>query len=625
MRPFLSGLQRVGGALMLPIAVLPIAGLLLRLGQPDLLNFPSMEAAGSAIFNNLGLLFAIGVAVGLARENHGAAGLASVVAYLVATQGAEVLIVVPHEAVAGLTGQAQGLAAEAYKARELGKLSVPAGILSGLIAAALYNRFSEIRLPSYLAFFGGRRFVPIASGLAGVGLAALFGYEWQNLELGMDALSRSVLHAGAFGLFAYGVLNRVLIVTGLHHILNNIAWFLLGDYNGITGDLKRFFAGDPSAGAFMSGFFPVMMFGLPAACLAMYHTARRERRQAVGGLLGSIALTSILTGVTEPIEFTFLFLAPALYAVHAVLTGAAFIIMDALHVRLGFGFSAGVFDYVLNFSKATHPWLLFPVGALYFALYYGLFRFAIVKFDLKTPGREAGEGTVAQPIASGSVAAGPGSAAEEARAFIRALGGGANIQSVDACTTRLRLTVAAQDMIDIEALKQLGARGVVRPSANTLQVVVGPVADQIASAIRRSLAGAGAGQVELPEGLRAAAPPGGLPSLHAAAPPVDLPTGLHAARETAMVVDSAMGAPTPNPSRLLAALGGASNVRSVELASTRLRVSVTDPSLIDSAAVQSLGLRGVARPAPNCVHLLIGPAAAVTAEMLRGAVNLQGA
>ena len=595
MKPFLNSLQRVGGALMLPIAVLPIAGLLLRLGQPDLLNFASMAAAGNAIFSNLGLLFAIGVAVGLARENHGAAGLASVVAYLVTTQGAEVLIAVPHDAIAGLTGQAQDLAAQAYKARELGKLSVPAGILSGLIASALYNRFSEIRLPSYLAFFGGRRFVPIASGLAGLGLAAAFGSEWQNLELGMDALSRSVLHAGAFGLFAYGVLNRVLIVTGLHHIINNIAWFLLGDYHGVTGDLKRFFAGDPTAGAFMSGFFPVMMFGLPAACLAMYRTARPERRKAVGGLLGSIALTSILTGVTEPIEFTFLFLAPALYAVHAVLTGAAFIVMDALHVRLGFGFSAGLFDYVLNFNKATHPWLLLPVGALYFALYYGLFRFAIVKFDLRTPGREPGE--PAELAASGTEADGE-SAAESGRAFVQALGGADNLQSVDACTTRLRLAVAAQDKVDVEALKRLGARGVVRPSANTLQVVLGPIADQVSSAIRRALVGA-----------RSAAAARSAGAVQVGDPIVD-----PAAAEVAL----------PNLPRLLAALGGPSNLRSVELAATRLRVSIADPSLVDSAAVQSVGLRGVARPTPTCIHLLIGPASAATAALLRGAANLQG-
>ena len=236
------------------------------------------------------------------------------------------------------------------------------GILSGLIAGALYNRFYNIALPSYLSFFGGRRFVPIVSGLAGLLLALAFGTQWQHLEHGMDVLSYTVLHAGAVGLFAYGVLNRILIVTGLHHIINNVAWFLLGDYHGVTGDLNRFFAGDPTAGTFMSGFFPVMMFGLPAACLAMYHTALPQRRRLVGGLLGSIALTSLLTGVTEPIEFTFMFLAPVLYAVHALLTGVAFIIMNALHVRLGFGFSAGLFDYVLNFNRATRPLWLLPVG-----------------------------------------------------------------------------------------------------------------------------------------------------------------------------------------------------------------------------------------------------------------------
>ena len=612
MKSILPGLQRVGGALMLPIAVLPIAGLLLRLGQPDLLNFASMAAAGSAIFDNLGLLFAIGVAVGLARENHGAAGLASVVGYLVTTQGAQVLIVVPHEALAGLSGQAQDLAAAAYKARELGKLSVPAGILSGLIAGALYNRFSDIRLPSYLAFFGGRRFVPIAAGFAGLGLAAVFGLEWQSLETGMDALSHSVLHAGSVGLFAYGVLNRVLIVTGLHHIINNIAWFLLGDYNGVTGDLKRFFAGDPSAGAFMAGFFPVMMFGLPAACLAMYHTARPERRKAVGGLLGSIAFTSILTGVTEPIEFTFLFLAPALYAVHAVLTGLAFVIMNALQVRLGFGFSAGLFDYVLNFSKATHPWLLFPVGLLYFALYYGLFRFAIVRFNLKTPGREAQEALAAE----GEAVQGA-TESEQAWSFIHALGGSANIRSVDACTTRLRLSVDSQSSIDEGALKRLGARGVVRPSAGTLQVVVGPTADQLASAMRKALVGA--------------PPPGRAPS-QLDAPPPELARGwLDAPPPAAGTVEAPPGTATSPPPAtevsvhgLLTALGGRANIRAIELASTRVRVNVADPSLVDQHAVGLLGLRGVAMPSAHWVHLLIGSAAETTARRLRSAAALQG-
>jgi PTS system N-acetylglucosamine-specific IIC component len=260
-----DGLQQLGRALMLPIAVLPIAGLLLRLGQPDLLGWAAMAAAGDAIFSNLGLLFAVGVGVGLARENHGAAGLAALVGYLVTTRAVETMLAAPPGT--------------------LTKLSIPVGLLSGVIAGVSYNRFSNITLPSYLSFFGGRRFVPIVSGFAGLGLAAIVGYAWPFLERGMDATSHAILGAGSLGLFAYGVLNRILIVTGLHHILNNFAWFIVGDYHGATGDLKRFFAGDPTAGAFMSGFFPVMMFGLPGACLAMYHTARPERRAGVAGLL----------------------------------------------------------------------------------------------------------------------------------------------------------------------------------------------------------------------------------------------------------------------------------------------------------------------------------------------------
>ncbi|HEV2650348.1 MAG TPA: PTS transporter subunit EIIC, partial [Rhizomicrobium sp.] len=361
-------LQPLGRALMLPIAVLPAAGLLLRLGQPDLLNIAFIASAGDAIFSNLGLLFAIGVAVGLARENHGAAGLAGAVGFLVATKGAQVLIAVPPSTFAGLPEAAQGLAADAYKAAAIAKLSVPAGIVSGLLAGWLYNRYRDIRLPEFLAFFGGRRFIPIASGAAGVIVAAIIGFGYQSISAGMDALSHAVLGAGEWGLFAYGLLNRLLIVTGLHHIINNIAWFILGDFHGTTGDLKRFFAGDPSAGKFMSGFFPVMMFGLPAACLAMYQAALPSRRAEVGGLLLSMALTAFLTGVTEPIEFSFMFLAPVLYAIHAVLTGLSMVIMDALGIRLGFGFSAGLFDYVINFGKATRPLWLVPVGAVYFAL-----------------------------------------------------------------------------------------------------------------------------------------------------------------------------------------------------------------------------------------------------------------
>ena len=598
MKHVLASLQKVGGALMLPIAVLPIAGLLLRLGQPDVLNLSSMASAGGAIFDNLGILFAIGVAVGLARENHGAAGLAAVVGYLVTTNGAQVLINVPPGAIPDLTGDAHDLAVAAYKAHELAKLSVPAGIISGLLAGMLYNRFSKISLPSYLSFFGGRRFVPIASGFAGLVVAVLFGTQWQHLENGMDALSRWVLNAGSWGLFAYGVLNRVLIVTGLHHIINNIAWFLLGDYHGVTGDLKRFFAGDPSAGTFMAGFFPVMMFGLPAACLAMYHTALPERRRAVAGLLGSIALTSFVTGVTEPIEFTFMFLAPFLFVVHAILTGVAFIIMNALNVRLGFGFSAGLFDYVLNFSRATHPLLLLPVGALYFGLYYGLFRVVIVKLDLKTPGRDATEGSTPAPVV--------GSAGERAVGYITALGGAANLVSVDACTTRLRLVVTSQEPVNEAALKALGVRGVVRPSPTALQVVIGPHADQVAGEIRDALkagvTGAQAGTV----------------SVSANTPTVTNTAGAAPTTTTKVAVTSNTDTPDgATIERLLAALGGRTNVRAVEAAASRLRISVLKSSDVDATAIRSLGLRGVTVPSSDCVHVIVGPAASVTSAGLR--------
>ncbi len=548
-----GALQPLGRALMLPIAVLPVAGLIMRLGQPDLLHIDFIAAAGTAIFHNLGLLFAIGVAVGFARDGNGAAGLAGVVCFLVATTGAEALIAAPPEVTAGLSAKMVPLAVADFRSGALFKLSVPLGIISGLIAGGFYNRFGAIKLPDYLAFFGGRRFVPIVSGLAGLALAAVFGFGWTRLDATIDSLSRLIVGAGPVGLFLYGLLNRLLIVTGLHHILNNIAWFIIGDFHGATGDLNRFFAGDPSAGSFMAGFFPVMMFGLPAACLAMFHEAKPDRRAEAGGLLLSLALTALLTGVTEPIEFSFMFLAPVLYVLHAVLTGAAMVIMNLIGVKLGFGFSAGLFDYVLNFGKATRPLLLLPVGLVYFGLYYGLFRLFIRRFDLKTPGRED-----AAPAAA-IVSAGP---LARPRAFVEALGGPANLVSVGACTTRLRLVVNNQDAIDEAGLRALGARGLVRPSARDLQVVVGATADQLAREIGDVLA---------------------------AAPVL------------------AVSAPAIGAQALAAALGGPNNVTKVETRSSRLVVGLANGALIDEAAALAAGARAIARVAAGCVHIVIGP------------------
>ena len=589
MKSPLEVLQPLGRALMLPIAVLPVAALLLRIGQPDLLGAPGLAAmtgglslhvanvfgaAGGAIFSSLGLIFAIGVAVGLARENHGAAGLAGVVCYVIATKGVDALMVVPPEIAAAAVESAKDLTIAAWKAKEIGKLSIPVGILSGVISGWLYNRYSNIKLPEYLAFFGGRRFVPIVAGLAGVVLALLFGFFWTYLEAGVDGLSGLVIASGDVGLFVYGLLNRLLIVTGLHHILNNVVWFILGDFNGATGDLNRFAAGDPTAGAFMSGFFPVMMFGLPAACLAMLHTARPERRKAVGGMLGSLALTSFLTGVTEPIEFSFMFLAPVLYAVHAVLTGLSMVIMNLLDVKLGFGFSAGLFDYVLNFNKATRPLMLVPVGLVYGAIYYGVFRWVIVRFDLKTPGREPDD-AIAAPVAT--------SAGGRGEDFLVALGGAANLASVDACTTRLRLIVTGDGVVDEPRLKALGARGIVRPSERALQVVLGPIADQVASEIRAATGGA--------------------------ATKVAVPTPVMAS--PASVGDKAQA------ERLVAALGGNRNIETLSSCTSRLRVVVFDPLAIDEAALKALGARGVARIGGRTIHVVLGPQADALAEAIR--------
>ena len=565
MKLSVQALQPLGRALMLPIAVLPIAGLLLRLGQPDLLDIAFVSAAGSAIFDNLGLLFAVGIGVGLAKDNNGAAGLAGLVCFLVATRGAQTQLTVPPEIVVNLAKDSATLASDAWREKAIAKVSVPIGILSGLAAGALYNRYATIKLPDYLAFFGGRRFVPILAGLTGLVLAALVGSSYASINAGMDAMSRAVIGSGVVGLFVYGLLNRLLLITGLHHILNNVAWFIVGDYHGTTGDLKRFFAGDPTAGAFMSGFFPVMMFGLPAACFAMYRSALPERRKAVGGLLMSMALTSFLTGVTEPIEFTFIFLAPLLFLIHAVLTGISMAAMHALGILLGFGFSAGFFDYVLNFSKATRPLWLLPFGAFYALLYYGIFRFAIVRFDLKTPGRE--EQPVGEEIAD--------ALSDRGEAYVAALGGAANLRSIDACTTRLRLVVDDQSKVDEKRLRALGAVGFVRSSAEGLQVVVGPIADAVAME------------------MRAAAGP------------------LQAGRETTeRIATKAVDA-----SPWLEALGGRDNILEAGSACSRVWLRVADAGRVDEGKLTRLGVRMISKPTAATIHLLLSDAEPVAAAL----------
>jgi len=383
--PALGVLQRIGRSLMMPIAVLPIAGLFQRFGKPDVAGFLGASPdnavsqvllqAGNAVFDNLPLLFAVGVAIGFARKADGSTGLAAVVGYMAFKA---VYTVLATESSYRLSNG------------DTVNMGVLGGVLMGVTTALLYERFHRTKFPSYLAFFGGRRLVPILAGVAGVVNGVVFGLVWPVFGRGFNAVGNWIVAHDVIGAGVYGTINRLLVPTGLHHIPNSLVWFTFGEYNGTTGDLHRFFAGDPNAGGFMTGFFPIMMFALPAACLAIIHTARPERRKAIAGIMGSAALTSFLTGITEPIEFAFAFVAPLLFLVHAILTGISMMVMNALGARDGFTFSAGFTDWGLNFLGTNHekPWLVFVVGPIFAVIYYSLFRFMIVRFDLKTPGRE---------------------------------------------------------------------------------------------------------------------------------------------------------------------------------------------------------------------------------------------
>ncbi len=450
MNNWFGKLQSIGKALMLPIAVLPAAALLLRFGAPDVLNIPFITKAGGAVFDNLALIFAIGIAVGLAKDNNGASGLAGGIGYLILTAGLKAID------------------------KDL-NMSVLAGIISGIEAGYLYNRFHAIKLPEFLGFFSGRRFVPIATAVVSIVLAGIFGVIWGPCQAAIHAVGEWIIGAGVVGTFVYGVLNRLLIPVGLHHILNSFIWFVFGDYTtpaGVvaTGDLNRFFAGDPNAGMFMGGFYIMMMFGMPAVALAMYRAAKPQNRPKIAGALASVAFTSFLTGITEPIEFMFMFLAPALYAVHAVLTGLALSVSYAFGILHGFGFSAGFIDYILSWGLATKPILIIPLGLVFGVVYYVIFSWAIRHYDIPTIGRYDEETTENDAM----------DMSEQTLQMAEKLGGVGNLEVVSSCITRLRLTVKNSDCIDEAGLKALGAKGVIRKGQN-VQVIVGTQAEFIAN------------------------------------------------------------------------------------------------------------------------------------------------
>jgi len=372
-------LQRLGRSLMLPIAVLPAAALLQRLGQEDLLGSIGavksaagiIGAAGGALFDNLPLLFAIGVAIGFARKADGSTALSAAVGYLVLSG-----------VIWEMTGQEDGTT------YNKGPYGVLGGIVAGLVAAWLWQRYHRIKLPDYLGFFGGRRFVPIVTAVAMLLVGVVMGLVFPLFDAGLTGFSNLVTANAVIGSGIYGVANRLLLPFGLHHILNNVVWFLFGDFHGVQGDIARFFAGDPTAGTFQTGFFPIFMFALPAAALAIWRSAPPEQRKVVGGVMFSVGLTAFLTGITEPLEFSFIFVAWPLLVIHAVLTGTSHALVNWLDIHSGFGFSAGAIDYVLNFGISKNSIWLIPIGLGYAVIYYFVFRFVIIKWNLKTPGRE---------------------------------------------------------------------------------------------------------------------------------------------------------------------------------------------------------------------------------------------
>ena len=457
--------QRLGRALQLPIAVLPVAALLLRFGQPDLLNVPFIAQAGGAIFDNLALIFAIGVASSWSKDNAGSAALAGAVGDFVMTKA---MVTINPEI----------------------NMGVLAGIITGLVAGAVYNRWAGIKLPDFLSFFGGKRFVPIATGFFCLILAAIFGYVWPPVQHAIHSGGEWIVSAGALGSGIFGFINRLLIPTGLHQVLNTIAWFQIGEFTNAAGavfhgDINRFYAGDGTAGMFMSGFFPIMMFGLPGAALAMYLAAPKARRPMVGGMLLSVAITAFLTGVTEPLEFLFMFLAPLLYLLHAVLTGISLFIATALGIHAGFSFSAGAIDYVLMYSlpaASKNVWMLLVMGVVFFFVYFLLFSAVIRMFNLKTPGREDKAADVVTEEANSNTEEG---LTQLATSYIAAVGGTDNLKAIDACITRLRLTVGDSAKVNDAACKRLGASGVVKLNKQTIQVIVGAKAESIGDEMKK--------------------------------------------------------------------------------------------------------------------------------------------
>ena len=470
-------LQKIGKALMLPVAALPVCSILMGIGywlDPTGWGANSAVAAfllkaGGAIIDNMGILFAIGVGVGMSEDNDGTGGVAGLVAWLIFTT-----VLAP-----GSVAMLKGIPVEEVPAA-FGKIATQfTGILSGIIGSACYNKFKGTKLPAALSFFSGKRSVAIVTSVVSLVASFVMLFVWPAIYGALVGFGKAILGMGALGAGIYGFLNRLLIPFGLHHALNSVFWF---DVAGIN-DLGNFWAGTGELGVtgqYMAGFFPVMMFGLPAGALAMYHTAKDNKKKVAAGLLLAAALSSFFTGVTEPLEFAFMFLAPALYGIHAVLTGVSCALVAALPTRAGFNFSAGLVDYVLSFKAplVLNPFILLAIGAAFAVIYYVVFRFAITKFDLKTPGREDDEDETKVTLANNDFTA-------VAAKVLEGCGGKENITSIDNCITRLRLEVKDYTLVDEKVIKSAGVAGVIRPGKTSVQVIIGTQVQFVADEFKK--------------------------------------------------------------------------------------------------------------------------------------------
>lgn len=564
-------LQKIGKALMLPVAVLPVAGLLLGIGT-GLLNaeiswIPAlipqvMSQSGSVIFDNLPLIFAIGTALGL-TDNDGVAALAAVTGFLVmqATTGvmADVLWFHVSSGQETLGVLAQAMEYDIAFVRKIVSTNVGiqtiqtgvfGGIFVGVVAAWLYRKYYRIQLPAYLGFFAGKRFVPIISSLAAIVLGVALSVVWPPIQeqinkFSMWAAYSSPAVAGA----TYGFVERLLLPFGLHHIWNVPFFFEIGSFTDkagqiVTGDIPRFFAGDKTAGILGGGFL-IKMFGLPAAALAIFHTAKPENRAKVGGMMFSGALTAFLTGITEPLEFTFLFVAPMLYFIHAVMVSSAFAVLNLTGAHVGYTFSQGGIDFALFYAMDTKPWMVFVLGPVYAVVYYVVFRFFITVFKMKTPGREDDAGQTPQEAAHAD------DKMKKAAALVAAFGGAANIKNLDACITRLRLILFDPSKASDEKLKALGASGVMR-IGDGVQAVFGTQSENLKTDMENYLK----------SGCEA----------------TDEPPQTQASEEDVL------------PDEIKRALGGKENILHAEKRADKVKIAVKDNGLIDERKLRDIGI-----------------------------------